>query len=148
MYGTSPVKKNLPFDGFDRTLHSSHSNPSPPGVHHETIPQPGSKASDEEVAKSKASHLPPAFLERGEVLSGEEMTTRYTNEEWEGIMAEMETGLAVEDKRKYALPVGGVGAEGFTKTIDHTLLKLEAKNSQFDELCAEARVNRFAVSKR
>lgn len=142
MYGTPPTKKNVPFEGRDRTLHSAHSDPEPPPLHHEVKPE----EQNEEVAEtSKASHLPPAFLERGTVLSAEEMTTRYTNEEWEGIIAETEKGLVIDEKRKYALPEGGVGGEAFTKTIDHTLLKLDAKSSQFDELCAEARVNRFAV---
>lgn len=147
MYGTSPkgAKKNVPFDGVDRTLHSAHSDPDPPAVHYETKPEPGSQVSDEEIAKGQPSSLPPAFLERGEVFSAEEMTTRYTNVEWEGIIAETEEGLVVDEGRKYPLPEGGVGGEGFTKTIDHTLLKLEAKSSQFDELCAEARVGRFAV---
>ena len=31
------------------------------------------------------------------------------------------------------------------KTMDHTLLKLDATPSQFDDICAEARVNSFAV---
>lgn len=145
MYSTAPIKKNVPFEGFDRTLHSAHSDPNPPAVHHETKPEPGSKASDEEVAKSNASHLPPAFLERGEVFSAEEMTTRYTDEEWEGIIQETEKGVLVGEGRRYPLPQGGVGGEGFTKTIDHTLLKLDAKGNQFDDLCAEARVNKFAV---
>lgn len=143
MYST----KNVPFEGFDRTLHSAHSDPDPPAVRYETKPEPGTKAADEEVAKGTASHLPPAFLERGEVFSAKEMTTRYTNAEWEGIIAETEEKLAVDEGRKYALPDGYVGGEAFTKTIDHTLLKLEAKSSQFDELCAEARVGRFAVWK-
>lgn len=38
-----------------------------------------------------------------------------------------------------------IGSVEFTKTIDHTLLKLEARPPSFDDLCAEARVNDFAV---
>ena len=113
MYSTPPMKKNVPFDGFDRTLHSAHSDPSPPAVHHETRPEPepGSKATDEEVARSNASHLPPAFLERGEVFSAEEMTTRYTDEEWEEIIEETERGVLVDEARRYPLPEGGVAAK-------------------------------------
>lgn len=147
MYHTSPqgVKKNVPFEGSDRTLHSAHSDPDPPAVHYEIKPEPGTKAADEEIAKSRASHLPPAFLERGEVFSAEEMTTRYTDEEWKSMIESTAKELVVDERRKYPLPEGGVGGETFTKTIDHTLLKLDAKSSQFDELCAEARVGRFAV---
>lgn len=144
MYSTSPQgsKKNVPFEGIDRTLHSAHSDPDPPAIRHEAEAE-----TDDEVGNTQASHLPPGLLERGEVLSAEEMTTRYTNVEWERIIAETEEGLVVNEGKKYSLPEGGVGGEAFTKTIDHTLLKLEAKSSQFDELCAEARVGRFAVWK-
>ena len=43
----------------------------------------------------------------------------------------------------YACPQ--VPSTAFFKTIDHTLLKLDVKEVQFDELCAEARKDRFAV---
>ena len=33
----------------------------------------------------------------------------------------------------------GVGTEAFAKTIDHTLLKLEATGEQVDSLCEEAK---------
>lgn len=70
------------------------------------------------------------------------MTTRYTNEEWASFIAEVEADIVTSD-RPY--PVPAIGSPAFAKTIDHTLLKLEARPVQFDELCSEARVDGFAV---
>ena len=70
------------------------------------------------------------------------MTNRYTNAEWASIISETERDLVVP-KTPYACPE--VGSLTFMKTMDHTLLKLDSKESQIDELCAEARVDRFAV---
>ena len=105
------------------------------------------------------------------------MTNRYTDEEWQRIIAS--THAAVLPRTKYpshsrngttngsvgstldytgsvvsseASPspvptyrVPGLTDPAFNKTIDHTLLKLEAKASQIDDLCAEARVHGFAT---
>lgn len=71
------------------------------------------------------------------------MTNRYTNEEWAKIIADVEKNIKVDETKKYAIPE--IGSEEFTRTVDHTLLKLDAKENQFDELCAEARENKFAV---
>lgn len=71
-----------------------------------------------------------------------EMTTRYTNEEWTTFIAEVEQGIVVSQE---PYPCPAVGSPAFAKTIDHTLLKLDAKAVQFDSLCAEARVDGFAV---
>ena len=70
------------------------------------------------------------------------MTTRYTDEEWTKFIAEVEHGIVVTDQ---TYPCPQAGSAAFAKTIDHTLLKLEAKGVQFDALCAEARVEGFAV---
>ncbi|EME86589.1 uncharacterized protein MYCFIDRAFT_56405 [Pseudocercospora fijiensis CIRAD86] len=71
------------------------------------------------------------------------MTTRYTDEEWSKIIADVEKRIKVDESTKYSLPE--IGSEDFTRTVDHTLLKLDAKSNQFDDLCAEARVNKFAT---
>ena len=71
------------------------------------------------------------------------MTTRYTNEEWSKIIADVEKNVKVDESKRYAVP--DIGSEEFTRTVDHTLLKLDSKSNQFDDLCAEARVNKFAV---
>lgn len=70
------------------------------------------------------------------------MTTRYKPEEWVAIVAATERGLVVSDE-PYMCPE--VGSPAFAKTIDHTLLKLDSRAVQFDSLCAEARVDGFAV---
>ena len=71
------------------------------------------------------------------------MTTRYTNDEWTLFIAEVERDLFVSQE-PYPCPL--IGSPALAKTIDHTLLKLEARAVQIDALCAEARVDGFAVS--
>lgn len=70
------------------------------------------------------------------------MPTRYTNEEWAKFIGEVERDIVVS-KEPYPCPE--IGSPAFAKAIDHTLLKLEARSVQFDQLCAEARVDGFAV---
>ena len=70
------------------------------------------------------------------------MTLRYTNAEWEEFVQQTADGLDVSQD---PYPCPDVGSQAFMKTMDHTLLKLDARASQFDDLCAEARVNLFAV---
>jgi deoxyribose-phosphate aldolase len=72
------------------------------------------------------------------------MTSRYTDPEWQTFIDEIDREIKLSVK-PYAdsfdiEPSHIVGA------IDHTLLKLDAKSAQIDDLCAEARVNGFAVS--
>ncbi|KAK5164311.1 uncharacterized protein LTR77_010006 [Saxophila tyrrhenica] len=69
------------------------------------------------------------------------MGSRYTDAEWSMFIEEVEHDLKVSSE-PYSCP--SIRSSGFTKTIDHTLLKLETKAVQIDELCAEARVNGFA----
>lgn len=69
--------------------------------------------------------------------------SRYTDAEWAAIIARTEQDLVVSPE---PYPCPEVPSTAFTKTIDHTLLKLDVKEVQFDELCAEARTDRFAVS--
>ena len=71
------------------------------------------------------------------------MTTRYTNAEWAAIIEQTERELVVSETKAYLAP--DVGSPAFMKTIDHTLLKLDAKAVQIDALCSEARVDGFAV---
>jgi len=85
------------------------------------------------IARSEA-----ATTDSGAVKS----TTRYTDEEWAKFIAEVEKTIVVTSE-PYLCP--DVGGPALAETIDHTLLKLEARAVQFDDLCAEARVNGFAV---
>lgn len=82
-----------------------------------------------------------AFLAGGRKTDCRVMS-RYTNAEWAAIIAQTERDLVVSH-RPHACPE--ISSPAFCKTIDHTLLKLEARDVQFDELCAEARTDRFAV---
>ncbi|KAK3697342.1 hypothetical protein LTR37_017487 [Vermiconidia calcicola] len=70
------------------------------------------------------------------------MTNRYTNEEWAQIIEKTKQDLVVPPE-PYSCPE--IGSPAFMKTIDHTLLKLDMKAVQIDELCAEARVDRFGA---
>ena len=70
------------------------------------------------------------------------MTSRYTDDEWRTILADVEKDIVVSQK---PYPRPDVGSPALAKTIDHSLLKLDAKAVQFDDLCAEARVDGFAV---
>ncbi|TKA69305.1 hypothetical protein B0A55_07955 [Friedmanniomyces simplex] len=71
------------------------------------------------------------------------MTTRYTDEEWAKFIAEVEKDIVGASNVVYRCP--DIGGPALAETIDHTLLKLEARAVQFDDLCAEARVNGFAT---
>ncbi|KAK3625462.1 hypothetical protein LTR22_023566 [Elasticomyces elasticus] len=70
------------------------------------------------------------------------MSTRYTDEEWAKFISEVEKDVVVS-KEPYRCP--SLGGPALAATIDHTLLKLDARAVQFDDLCAEARVDGFAT---
>ncbi|KAK4989920.1 hypothetical protein LTR66_006927 [Elasticomyces elasticus] len=70
------------------------------------------------------------------------MTTRYTDAEWASIIHQTENSLVVKET---PYPCPAIGSSAFAKTIDHTLLKLQATAMQIDALCAEARVAGFAT---
>lgn len=90
-------------------------------------------------------HLGSSALGKVEV-----MTDRYTNREWAEQIAETQKKVfalvekAREEGRKYDVP--RIGSGEFARTIDHTLLKLDATGSQIDALCSEARTEGFKVS--
>ena len=70
------------------------------------------------------------------------MTTRYTQDEWLAIFDTAERNLS-DARVDYKAP--SVGTAAFAKTIDHTLLKLEATEKQVDTLCEEAIRHNFKV---
>ena len=70
------------------------------------------------------------------------MTTRYTDDEWETIIDKAEGNLP-RTPVEYKAP--NVGSEEFAKTIDHTILKLDATKEQVDAICEEARRFHFKV---
>ena len=68
-------------------------------------------------------------------------TTRYTESEWRAIISDLARELQVYEQ-DYCPDIDRID---IARTIDHTLLKLDASPKQIDELCAEARVANFAV---
>jgi deoxyribose-phosphate aldolase len=96
---------------------------------------------------------PSLDAELGDV---EVMTDRYTNKEWAEQIQETQRKVLreVEEKGKeggigwkYDVPRIGRddGSGGLAKMIDHTVLKLDAKEAAIDALCSEARVEGFKV---
>lgn len=80
------------------------------------------------------------------------MTDRYTNEEWaaqiaetqKAVLKEVESGERAE--KVYEGPEMRNGSEALkelAKTVDHTVLKLDATSAQIDSLCSEARTEDF-----
>ena len=69
-------------------------------------------------------------------------TTRYTQDEWLAVFDQAEQNLP-STLQEYKAP--NVGTAAFARTIDHTLLKLEATEKQVDILCEEASRHNFKV---
>lgn len=71
------------------------------------------------------------------------MTTRYTQDEWLAIIDQAQKSVP-SSRVEYKAP--NIGTKEFAKTIDHTLLKLDATKEQIDKLCEEARKHDFKVN--
>ncbi|KAJ4984292.1 deoxyribose-phosphate aldolase [Stagonosporopsis vannaccii] len=82
----------------------------------------------------------------------EVMTDRYTNEEWaaqiaetrKAVLKEVESGERAQ--KVYEGPKmrnGNEALKELAKTVDHTVLKLDATSAQIDSLCSEARTEEF-----
>ena len=69
------------------------------------------------------------------------MATRYTQDEWLAVFDQAERDLS--SPLEYTAP--SVETAAFAKTIDHTLLKIEATGEQVDALCEEAKRHDFKV---
>jgi deoxyribose-phosphate aldolase len=94
---------------------------------------------------------PDLHKELGEVKV--DMTDRYTNQEWVEQIAETQRRVLseVQDRAKkggkgWKYDAPGAGTKELAKTVDHTLLKLDAKKEGIDSLCSEARIEGFKVS--
>lgn len=82
------------------------------------------------------------------------MTDRYTNEEWAAQIADTQNAVLKEvESGKRARKVyegprmrnGNEALKELAKTVDHTVLKLDATSVQIDSLCSEARTEDFKV---
>ncbi|KAJ4336190.1 hypothetical protein N0V87_005626 [Didymella glomerata] len=80
------------------------------------------------------------------------MTDRYTNEEWAAQIAETQKAVLKEvesgerARKVYEGPRmrnGNEALKELAKTVDHTVLKLDATSAQIDSLCSEARTEDF-----
>lgn len=90
-------------------------------------------------------------LDKGPI---ETMTDRFTNEEWNAqieetvkhVLKEVDSGARA--KKVYEGPSMRNGEEALkqlAKTVDHTVLKLDATSTVIDGLCSEARTEGFKV---
>lgn len=86
--------------------------------------------------------------------SVEIMTDRYTNEEWnaqiketvKNVMREVESGeRATKVYEGPRMRNGEEALKKLAKTVDHTVLKLDATAAVVDGLCSEARTENFKV---
>ncbi|SMR62125.1 unnamed protein product [Zymoseptoria tritici ST99CH_1E4] len=66
-----------------------------------------------------------------------------TDAEWSSVISSFEKSLTVDESKKYPAPAPG--SQEFNKTIDHTLLKLDATAEQFEKLLEEAKQEKFAT---
>ncbi|KAL1611477.1 hypothetical protein SLS59_000196 [Nothophoma quercina] len=82
----------------------------------------------------------------------EVMTDRYTNQEWAAQIAETQKAVLkeVESGERAAklyegprMRNGNEALKELAKTVDHTVLKLDATGAQIDSLCSEARTEDF-----
>ncbi|KAI6909686.1 deoxyribose-phosphate aldolase [Hortaea werneckii] len=88
------------------------------------------------------AHLAGAVAVPDQESAAHNVESRYTNAEWARFLSEVEKGITVSEE---PCPCPDVGSPALAKTIDHTLLKLDVRPIQFDELCSEARVDGFAT---
>ena len=119
----------------------------------ETNPHPIPLTESEVLIRGFLAANPDLDAQLGPV---EMMTNRYTNEEWNSqiqetikyVMKEVDSGERA--KKVYEGPRMRNGEEALkelAKTIDHTVLKLDATQSVIDGLCSEARTENFKVRK-
>ncbi|KAF2003803.1 aldolase [Amniculicola lignicola CBS 123094] len=106
-----------------------------------TLPPSSEPTASEVLVQEYLAQNPVLDKELGDI---EIMTDRYTNAEWAKQIAETVErvqGNLERGARKYECPA--VASKEFAKTIDHTVLKLDAKEGQIDALCSEARTEGF-----
>lgn len=120
----------------------------------------GAAANPHPIPLTESEVLIRGFLAANPDLDNDEqspikvMTDRYTNAEWQvqidettkHVLQEVESGARAS--KVYEGPRMRNGEEALkelAKTIDHTVLKLDATSSAIDGLCSEARTEGFKV---
>jgi hypothetical protein len=68
-----------------------------------------------------------------------------SNADWATLLQTFTASLIVPSNKAHPHPALDGNAAALNKTIDHTLLKLDATEAQFEQLYAEARDYDFAV---
>ena len=71
------------------------------------------------------------------------LETPSSQEEWQSLLVKTEEEVKSAPPKTYKAPE--IGSAAFAKTIDHTLLKLDANEVGIDRLCEEARRFGFKV---
>lgn len=114
-------------------------------------PQPVSLTESEVLISGFLAANPALDAELGSI---DIMTDRYSNEEWAEQIAETQRAVLEEvksgerAKKVYEGPEmrnGNEALKKLAKTVDHTVLKLDATSAQIDSLCSEARTEEFKV---
>ena len=114
-------------------------------------PHPISLTESEVLIRGFLAANPALDSELGDIKI---MTDRYTNEEWAAQIAETQKAVLKEvdsgerAKKVYEGPRmrnGNEALKELAKTVDHTVLKLDATSAQIDSLCSEARTEDFKV---
>lgn len=71
-------------------------------------------------------------------------TAPSTDADWQKLAEETQNKLAIEQSSGKDV-VSKLTLESLAKTVDHTLLKLDATEAQIDAVCEEAKKDKFAV---
>ncbi|KAF3032252.1 hypothetical protein E8E12_003239 [Didymella heteroderae] len=112
-------------------------------------PHPTPLTESEVLIRGFLAANPALDSELGDI---EIMTDRYTNEEWAAQIAETQKAVLKEvesgerARKVYEGPRmrnGNEAMKELAKTVDHTVLKLDATSAQIDSLCSEARTEDF-----
>lgn len=72
-------------------------------------------------------------------------TAPSTDADWQKLADETQSKLVIDEVAGKDL-VSNLTLDSLAKTVDHTLLKLDATEAQIDALCEEAKKDKFAVS--
>lgn len=68
------------------------------------------------------------------------------DEEWTQLIEQVESEVNASNHSSSSVPFAEDNRRALARTIDHTLLKLDATEEQIDKLCQEARKYRFKVA--
>ncbi|EKG11585.1 Deoxyribose-phosphate aldolase/phospho-2-dehydro-3-deoxyheptonate aldolase [Macrophomina phaseolina MS6] len=71
-------------------------------------------------------------------------TAPSTDADWQKLAEEVQRKLVIDETAGKGL-VSSLTLESLAKTVDHTLLKLDATEAQIDALCEEAKKDKFAT---